>query len=60
LIIPRSEAEAKKIADLVQKNIEAEDWVSDDIMFSPLKPPKNEVVDDLLKRVGDTKLPLKK
>jgi hypothetical protein len=55
MIIPKDEAEAKRIEALVKQNEDADDWVAEDTLFSPLKIPKKAL--DVLKRVGTHRLP---
>lgn len=55
MIIPKDEAEIKRIEAIVKQNEAADDWVAEDPLFSPLKLPKKAL--EVLKRVGTHRLP---
>lgn len=55
MIIPKDEAEVKRIEALVKQNEAADDWVAEDSLFSPLQIPKKALA--VLKRVGTHRLP---
>jgi hypothetical protein len=58
VIFPKNKAEEKRLEAIIEQNKKAEDWVSDDPSFEPLSA-ETTPVDEILKRVGDRKLPTK-